>query len=87
MGLEGVREAARRDRRVRFTALLHHITPELLESSFHALRHPRRREDTAFASIEVFYTRKRLHSILGYTSPALFLNDWINTREGEKQVA
>jgi group II intron reverse transcriptase/maturase len=37
-GLEGVRAAARRDRRARFTALLHHITPELLESSFHALR-------------------------------------------------
>ena len=30
MGLDGVREAARRDRRLRFTALLHHITPELL---------------------------------------------------------
>jgi group II intron reverse transcriptase/maturase len=38
MGLEGVREAARRDRRARFTALLHHITPELLEASFQRLR-------------------------------------------------
>jgi len=38
MGLEGVREAARRDRRLRFTALLHHITPELLTESFYALR-------------------------------------------------
>ena len=35
-GLEGVREAARRDRRVRFTALLHHITPSLLVESFYA---------------------------------------------------
>ena len=42
---------------------------------------------TAFEYIEVFYNRKRLHSTLGYTSPALFLKDWINTREEEKQVA
>ena len=33
-GLCGVREAARRNKRMRFTALLHHITPELLLSSF-----------------------------------------------------
>jgi group II intron reverse transcriptase/maturase len=38
-GLEGVREAARRDRRLRFTALLHHITPTLLQESFRALQH------------------------------------------------
>jgi len=38
MGLEGVREIARRERRVRFTALLHHITPPLLVESFYALR-------------------------------------------------
>lgn len=36
-GLEGVREAARRDRRMRFTALLHHVTPQLLRESCHAL--------------------------------------------------
>ena len=42
---------------------------------------------TAFEYIEVFYNRKRLHSTLGYTSPAGFLRDWINTREEEKQVA
>jgi hypothetical protein len=41
----------------------------------------------AFESIEVFYNRKRLHSTLGYTSPAGFLKDWINTRENEEQVA
>src|ERR1700693_4080089 len=29
-GLEGVRQAARRNRRLQFTALLHHITPQLL---------------------------------------------------------
>jgi RNA-directed DNA polymerase len=33
-GLHGVRKAARRDKRMRFTALLHHITPELLKASF-----------------------------------------------------
>jgi len=38
MGLEGVREAARRDRRLRFTALLHHITPQVLLESFYALQ-------------------------------------------------
>jgi len=38
MGLEGVREAARKGRDVRFTALMHHITPELLVESFGNLR-------------------------------------------------
>jgi RNA-directed DNA polymerase len=37
-GLEGLREAARCDKRARFTALLHHVTPQLLEQSFYALR-------------------------------------------------
>jgi RNA-directed DNA polymerase len=35
---ERVREAARRNRRLRFTALLHHITPELLVDSFYSLQ-------------------------------------------------
>jgi hypothetical protein len=39
MGFAGVREVARQNREVRFTALLHHITPELLRQSFYALRH------------------------------------------------
>ena len=38
IGLRGVREAARRDKKARFTALLHHITPELLRQSFFALK-------------------------------------------------
>ncbi len=38
MGLVGVREVARQDKAVRFTALLHHITPTLLVQSFYALR-------------------------------------------------
>ena len=38
MGLKGVRIAARSDRALRFTALLHHITPELLTESFYALK-------------------------------------------------
>ena len=37
-GLLGVREAARKDRSLKFTALLHHITPELLTSSFYDLK-------------------------------------------------
>jgi hypothetical protein len=36
MGLEGVREAARRNKGMQFTALLHHITPQLLAQSFYA---------------------------------------------------
>jgi RNA-directed DNA polymerase len=38
MGLEGVREIARRNRMLQFTALLHHVTPSLQVESFHALR-------------------------------------------------
>ncbi|MBB6290668.1 hypothetical protein FBY10_115132 [Pseudomonas sp. SJZ103] len=38
MGLEGVREAARRNKGTQFTALLHHVTPQLLAQSFYALR-------------------------------------------------
>ena len=37
-GLLGVREAARRDRRLKFTNLLHHLTVELLRSSFFELK-------------------------------------------------
>jgi len=37
IGLRGVREAARRDRRARFTALLHHVTVDRLRRSFLAL--------------------------------------------------
>jgi len=38
MGLEGVRQAARRNRRLQFTALLHHVTPQLLVDSFYSLQ-------------------------------------------------
>ena len=34
-----MREAARRDRRARFTALLHHVTIERLKEGFYALKH------------------------------------------------
>lgn len=37
-GLLGVREAARRDGKLQFTALLHHIDPALLRASFEALK-------------------------------------------------
>ena len=38
MGLWGVREAAKRDKQQRFTALLHHVTPELLQASYFELK-------------------------------------------------
>ena len=38
MGLEGIREVAGRDRRMKFTSLLHHITPSLLVESFYDLK-------------------------------------------------
>jgi group II intron reverse transcriptase/maturase len=37
-GLSRVRELAKKDKSVKFTALLHHITPELLEESFYLLK-------------------------------------------------
>ncbi len=37
-GLLGVRQAARKDRKLRFTNLLHHLTPELLCASFFELK-------------------------------------------------
>lgn len=37
-GLEGIREAAKKDGRMKFTALLHHITPALLVDSFYDLK-------------------------------------------------
>ena len=37
-GLPGVRESAQRDRKLRFTNLFHHLTPELLRASFFELR-------------------------------------------------
>src|SRR5271157_1363933 len=37
-GLAGVREAAKRDKELRFTALLHHVTEGLLRDSFYALQ-------------------------------------------------
>ena len=36
-GLQGIREAARRDRDCHFTSLLHHITPDLLRDSYYRL--------------------------------------------------
>jgi len=38
-GLDRVRAAARRDPSLRFTALLHHVTPGLLWDAYHALKH------------------------------------------------
>lgn len=38
IGLQGVREVARRDRRARFTSLLHHVTIGWLRESFYSLK-------------------------------------------------
>src|SRR5256712_8703370 len=37
-GLNGVRERARKNKQERFTALLHHVTVELLRESFYGLK-------------------------------------------------
>src|SRR5262245_42084555 len=37
--LDAVRQAARQDKKVQFTALLHHITVDLLKQSYIALKH------------------------------------------------
>src|SRR5712672_4217777 len=37
-GLERVREAAKKDGKVRFTALLHHVTVDLLRDSYNSLK-------------------------------------------------
>lgn len=37
-GLDRVRQAAKKDKEVRFTALLHHVKPELLRSSYQSLK-------------------------------------------------
>ncbi len=37
-GLERVREAARRDGKLKFTALLHHVTVDLLRGSYYSLK-------------------------------------------------
>jgi RNA-directed DNA polymerase len=37
-GLAGVREAAREDKEMKFTALLHHLTVDLLRESFYSLK-------------------------------------------------
>lgn len=37
-GLHGVRERARKNKQERFTALLHHVRPELLRESYYALK-------------------------------------------------
>jgi group II intron reverse transcriptase/maturase len=37
-GLLGVREAARKDKTLKFTSLLHHLTPQLLRASFFQLK-------------------------------------------------
>ena len=36
--LDRIREAARRDKNLRFTSLMHHITVDLLRDSFNALK-------------------------------------------------
>ena len=41
-GLERVREVAKKDGKVRFTALLHHVTVDLLRDSYRRLKKRRR---------------------------------------------
>ena len=45
IGLRGVREAAKLDKKLRFTALLHHITPEMLQDSYFGGSNARQRRE------------------------------------------
>ena len=45
-GLDRVRQVARKDKQVRFTALLHHVTVERLEAAYRAIRPGGRRAST-----------------------------------------
>jgi RNA-directed DNA polymerase len=47
-GLDGVREAAKKRRQERFTALLHHVSVDLLRDSYYALK----RQAASHSSIE-----------------------------------
>jgi len=51
-GLQGVRDAARRDRQCRFTALLHHITPELLRPGQLLQAEPESRHRSGWGQLE-----------------------------------
>lgn len=55
----------------------------------HGTRYATRDEaiSDAFDYIEVFYNRKRLHSTLGYKSPARFMENWLMTQNQERMVA
>jgi putative transposase len=55
----------------------------------HGTRYCTRAEAIAdiFDYIEPFYNRKRLHSTLGYASPAKFLEDWISTQHAQQLAA
>lgn len=55
----------------------------------HGQRYASRGEAAAdtFDYIEGFYNRKRMHSTLGYKSPAQFLKDWHQQTKGDTLVA
>ena len=50
-GLSRVREAAKRDKRLKFTALLHHVTVPLLLDSFYALKREGEHNDSTEFSL------------------------------------
>ena len=55
----------------------------------HSTRYTTREQAIAdlFDYIEVFYSRSRRHSALGYHSPVQFLQDWITTQHERKMAA
>lgn len=90
-GLRRIREAAKRDSRMRFTALLHHVSHELLWRSFYALKHNAAAgadgvtwseyEEGAFGRLKDLH--ERIHN--GSYRPLPSLRAWAEKPDGRKR--
>ena len=75
-GLFGVREAARKDSQLKFTALLHHVSEESLFESFYALK-----KNVAVGVDNVTWTWTRMQRVLAkYLPRPQILHPYPNSR-------